>query len=272
MTTSPPKMQAVAAPLQQFISKVKDNANAFIFSVLVFSYQALETEFPCSCKPQPGYCCAYMILPCLIITILMLSTDLPFQRAWNYTSSKGSCHFGCVLFRRAVKALCVGLLWVASVLIDGEWFVCCYNQNNKQVADLQCKSKTDITPGDTPVVTIAEMKMNSRLIGMSVLFGITFIGAILLSTWPICADSCCLACCKRDIEVHELILEAGEDIVSKTMKEEQQSKLSANVKKYINQGKWVNCLDVVEEFIDTIGRDETKVQHKVSVKQSEDSV
>lgn len=91
---------------------------------------------------------------------------------------------------------------------------------------------------------------------MSVLFGITFIGAILLSTWPICADSCCLACCKRDIEVHELILEAGEDIVSKTMKEEQQSKLSANVKKYIDQGKWVNCLDVVEEFIDTIGRDE----------------
>lgn len=109
---------------------------------------------------------------------------------------------------------------------------------------------------DLTLILIIQLCSLFQLIGMSVLFGITFIGAILLSTWPICADSCCLACCKRDIEVHELILEAGEDIVSKTMKEEQQSKLSANVKKYIDQGKWVNCLDVVEEFIDTIGRDE----------------
>ncbi|XP_076597861.1 uncharacterized protein LOC143327428 isoform X2 [Chaetodon auriga] len=253
-------MNTVAVPLQQLISKVKDNANALVFSVLVFSYQALEKEFPCSCKPQPGYCSAYMIMPCLIITVLMLSTDLPFQRAWRYTSSKCSCHFGCVLFRRSVKAACVGLLWVGSVLIHADWFVCCNNQNPKQVAELQCQAKTDVTPAGTPVVTIAEMKMTSRMIGMSLLFAIFFVGGFLLSTWTICADACCLKCCRRDVEVHELLLEVGEDVVERTMKEEQHSKLSESVKGYITQGKWVKCLDVVEEFIDTIGGEKTQEQ------------
>lgn len=156
-------MQAVALPLQQFISNVKDNVNAFVFGVLIFSYQALETGFPCSCKPQRLYCCAYMAMPCLIVIALMLSTDPQFQKAWRYMCSKGSCHFGCVLFRRTIKAVCVGLLWVASVLIDAEWSVCCNNPNPRAVAALQCKNKTDITAVGLRLVTIAEMKVNSQV-------------------------------------------------------------------------------------------------------------
>lgn len=53
--------------------------------------------------------------------------------------------------------------------------------------------------------------------------------------------------------MHELILEVGDDIVSKTMKEKQKSKLSEKVNEYIAKGKWVSCLDIVEEFIDTVG-------------------
>lgn len=156
-------MQALVLPLQKLISQVKDNANAIVFSVLVFSYHVFENEFPCSCKPQSEYCRVYMIVPCLIVTILMLSTDLPFQRAWSYTTSKCSCHFGCVLLRRSTKAVCVGLLWSASVLIDAEWYVCCCNHNPKVVAQLQCEAKKEITPSGTPVVTITEMKANSRV-------------------------------------------------------------------------------------------------------------
>ncbi|XP_023286931.1 uncharacterized protein LOC111673391 [Seriola lalandi dorsalis] len=206
-------MQALVLPLQKLISQVKDNANAILLSVLVFSY----------------------------------------HRAWRYTTSKGSCHFGCVLFRRTVKAVCVGLLWVASVLIDAEWYVCCCNHNPKVVADLQCKAKADITPGVNPVVTIAEMKTNSRMYGISLLFGITLVGAVLLSTWTVCADYCFLQCCKREVLVHELILEVGEDIVSQTMKERQKSILSKRVNDYITQGEWEKCLDVVEDFIDPTG-------------------
>ncbi|XP_071314787.1 uncharacterized protein [Trachinotus anak] len=245
-------MQALVLPLQKLLSQVKDNANAIVLSVLVFSYHVFENEFPCSCQPQSDYCRVYMVVPCLIITILMLSTDLPFQRAWSYTTSKGLCHFGCVLFRRSVKAVCVGLLWASSVLIDAEWYVCCCNHNPRVLADLQCKAKTEITPAGKPVVTIAEMKTNSRLYGISLLFGITFVGAVLLSTWTICADFCFLQCCRREVLVHELLLEAGEDVVLQTMKERQKSILSKTVNDYINQGAWEKCLDVVEDLINPV--------------------
>ncbi|XP_059188465.1 uncharacterized protein LOC131971160 [Centropristis striata] len=264
-------MQAITVPLQEFLSKVKDNANVFVLSILVYSYHVLDKDFPCSCGPQPGFCSAYMVMPCLILTVLMLLTDLPFQRAWRYTRSKGSCLFGYVLFRRTVRAVCVGLLWNTSVLIDAEWFLCCYDQNPKEVADSQCGSKTDNTPGDTPVVTIAEMKINSRMMGMVLLFGIMFVGAILLSSWTVCVnDNCCLKCCRREVEVHELVLEAGEEVVVKTMKEKQQSLLREKVEEYMAEGKWVSCLDVVEEFIDTIGEDKTKLQHEDNRQQSDE--
>ncbi|XP_028438473.1 uncharacterized protein LOC114558607 [Perca flavescens] len=240
-------MQALAVPLQGLITTVKDNANAMVFSVLIFSYQALENGFPCSCKPEPGYCSLYMSAPCLIVTVLMLSTDVSFQRAWRYTCSKGSGHFSGVLLRRLVKALCVGLLWVVSVLIDAEWFVCCRNPNPKTEADLQCKDKSDST--DPSVVTIADMKQNSRMYGLALLLGITFVGAFLLSTWTICAnESCCPTCCTRNVKVDELMLEVGEN-VSAIMKEKQKEWLSGKVDKYIEEKQWVKCLDVVEEFI-----------------------
>ncbi|XP_039656435.1 uncharacterized protein LOC120559079 [Perca fluviatilis] len=240
-------MQALAVPLQGLITTVKDNANAMVFSVLIFSYQALENEFPCSCKPEPGYCSLYMTAPCLVVTVLMLSTDVQFQRAWRYTCSKGSCHFSGVLFRRLVKALCVGLLWVVSVLIDAEWFVCCCNPNPKTVADLQCKAKTDIT--NPFVVTINDMKLNSMMYGLALLLGISFVGAFLLSTWTICAEeSCCPTCCTRNIQVHELMLEVGEN-VSEIMKKKQKEWLSGKVDEYIEEKQWVKCFDVVGDFI-----------------------
>ena len=60
-------------------------------------------------------------------------------------------------------------------------------------------------------------------------------------------------------------MEVGEDIVSKTMKEKQRSKLSEKVNEYIADGKWVSCLDVVEEFIDTIGE---KVSQRINTPSS----
>ncbi|XP_029363297.1 uncharacterized protein LOC115046815 [Echeneis naucrates] len=218
-------MQALALPLEKLLGQVKDNANAIVLSVLVFSYHVFENEFPCSCTPQ---------------------------RAWSYTTSKGSCHFGCTLLRRTVKAVCVGLLWATSVLIDAEWYVCCCNYNPRQVAALQCQIKTNDLFGDKGVVTIAEMKSNSRMYGIALLFAITFIGALLLSTWTILADVCLLPCCMRRILVHELILEVGEDVVSEAMKEGQKRVLSKIVNDYISQGEWEKCLDVVEDLIEPI--------------------
>lgn len=93
-----------------------------------------------------------------------------------------------------------------------------------------------------------------QMYGISLLFGITFVGTFLLSTWTICADSCCLKCCKREILVHELMLEVGDDAVSETIKEKQKEIITRKVKDHIDDGKWEECLDLVEDLIDPINQ------------------
>lgn len=157
-------MQALVNPMQTLFKEIKDNCNTFVLSCLVFSYQALKGDFPCTCKAQEGYCYAYMVIPSYILFALMFVMDGRFQRACRYTCWSFSSNFCWVLIRRCIKALCVSLLWVASVFFDAEWFVCCNNQNPRAVAELQCKAKKDITPqhGET-VVTIIEMTVYSRV-------------------------------------------------------------------------------------------------------------
>lgn len=151
------------ALVQAFFTTAKENSNAVVISFLTLSYHIFENEFPCSCEPQTIYCIAYMVMPVCMVVALMLSTDAQLQRVWRYTLTNASCHFGFVFFRSTVKAICVGLVWPAAVLLSADWFVCCYNQNSQYVAELQCQGKAEITPGGEAVVSIAEMKINSRV-------------------------------------------------------------------------------------------------------------
>ncbi|XP_047443591.1 uncharacterized protein LOC125009568 [Mugil cephalus] len=254
-------MQALVSPLKQFLGQVKDNANAFVFSALVFSSTALENKFPCSCQPQAAFCAAYITLPCLVVSTMMLLTDMPFQRAWRFTTKYYTCHFICVLLRRITRALCVGLLWAACVLIDGEWFVCCHNPNPKRVADLQCEAGTDITDSGV-VMTVKEMRMNSKLYGVSLLLAVTFVAAFLLTAWMICADTCTFKGCDKQIMVHEMILEVGDEVVSTAMKEKQKELLTKRVEDYMDKEQWTRCLDIVEDAILRQGSGELKKKSK----------
>uniref|UniRef100_UPI0037E7EEC5 uncharacterized protein isoform X2 n=1 Tax=Semicossyphus pulcher TaxID=241346 RepID=UPI0037E7EEC5 len=246
-------MQAVAVSMQSLISGIKDNSNVFVISGLIFSYQTVKGEFPCSCKPQAQFCFAYMLMPSSMLFVLMLATDARFQRALQYTIRTCSSNFLCVLFSRSVKALCVGMLWVASVLLDAEWYVCCWNNNPRNVAELQCEKKKDITPGSGSVVTITEMILNSRLFGLSLLCAITFVVVILLPCrrlFDLTDQLQHLKCCKKEVDVHELILEVGEIVVTKVLEKDQETKLSEKVERNIAERTWVDYLDLVEETID----------------------
>lgn len=88
------------------------------------------------------------------------------------------------------------------------------------------------------------------MIGMSLLFGIVFVGAILLSAWSLCAgDRLCRKWCSREDEVDELFLEVGDEIVSDAMKGELKEQLSKMAKDNIKNKEWVKCLDIVAEAI-----------------------
>ncbi|KAK1898129.1 Zona pellucida sperm-binding protein 3 [Dissostichus eleginoides] len=65
-------------------------------------------------------------------------------------------HSGCDSF----MAFLVGLLWVAFVLLDGDWYVCCKNDGSKQQVQLACKAEANIT--DNERVIIEELKNSSQ--------------------------------------------------------------------------------------------------------------
>ncbi|KAK2898135.1 hypothetical protein Q8A73_014515 [Channa argus] len=249
-------MQALALPVQKFFSTFKDNANTLFFCVVVLYYHTFENKFPCSCEPQNDFCAAYMLMPFFILTALMLSTDSQFLRAFRFTISQTSFRFACVLLLRILKALCMGLLWVASVLIDAEWYVCCQNPNTNEVAVFQCKNGKDLHQG-TPIASIAEMKKNSRLYGMSLLLGLT-VGVCLLSIWKCYGDGCCLECCHSKVQVHEMILEVGEDIVPISTKAKLKTMLEEKVNEYITERKWDMCSNAIEDVINKIEKSEDR--------------
>ncbi len=60
-----------------------------------------------------------------------------------------------------MKAALVGLLWVASVLIDGDWYVCCKNNGSKQQKQLACKQGKSITAEEQRIM--AELENYSKV-------------------------------------------------------------------------------------------------------------
>ncbi|XP_041654568.1 uncharacterized protein LOC121517106 isoform X2 [Cheilinus undulatus] len=246
-------MESLAEPVQTLLKDLKDNTNTFIFTSLIFSYQALKGEFPCICAPQPSFCYGYLFMPFFIVTTLMLATDARFGRVIRYTCWTCSINFSSILVLRSLKALCVGLLWIAAVFIDAEWYVCCMNENSRAVAELQCKEKKDVTSGGEPVVTINQMIINSRFYGMILLCGITFVGCIVPPFWrtfratsySACGDCQSLKCCSKEVDGDELMLEVGEELVSKAQREMKEKEINDKVPK----GEWVDYLQFMEKMI-----------------------
>ncbi len=170
--------------MQQLLDHISKTASIYVMLIVIFSYHVLfDKDMPCSCEEQLADCWIYMILPVVIIVIFVLWTDESFQRALKYTCRFRSCHFCCVLFSHILRAAYIGSLWVTSVLIDGDWFVCCYNHLPEQQKQLPCKDETNYTAEDRGV--IARLKNKSR-----VSFYLFVRGSTLFLLRPFCLSLC----------------------------------------------------------------------------------
>lgn len=115
------------------------------------------TLFYCSCRDQAIHCYVYLFLPVFIIFLLILWTNRSFQRVW-----RRPCLLPCFsFFRHIFEAFLVGLLWIAFVFIDGDWYLCCLNDHSEQQAPLACKSAGKITEKEQAI--IADLKNTSRV-------------------------------------------------------------------------------------------------------------
>lgn len=145
-----------------------DKVSIFVATVVSFTHNVLlDRNVACTCDYQIRDCIIYMALPSFIIFVLILWTDKTFQRVGRYTCGMCSrpccsakcCGFCGVLLCHIVKAALVGLLWVVSVLIDGDWWVCC--KNDVYDYDLACKDKTKITTEEQKHIN--DLKNRSRV-------------------------------------------------------------------------------------------------------------
>lgn len=144
--------------------------NTYVAIVVMFTYNILlDRDFACTCKGQNLECCLHMVMPFFLIVVLILWTDRAFLRVCRYTCSCAAgfwgkfptCTFCGSFFRIILKAVFVGLLWVAFVYLEGDWYVCCKNDHSESQRHLACINKANISYEQQ--IIINELKNKSRV-------------------------------------------------------------------------------------------------------------
>lgn len=141
--------------------------------IVIFTYNVLlQRDVECSCKKQVTECDLFMALPFFIIFVLMLRMEKKFWRTCKCSCRPCGCKskyvwkdkccstLVCVVIHPVIRAFLISLLWVVSVLIDGDWYVCCRNYHSEH-PQLACKNQDNITAEEKAFS--AEMKNFSKV-------------------------------------------------------------------------------------------------------------
>ncbi|XP_027867514.1 uncharacterized protein LOC114141228 isoform X1 [Xiphophorus couchianus] len=204
--------------------------------VVIFTYSILlRTDFECTCKSTLYYCIIYAVTPALIATVLMLWSNRLFQRTCSYRS-----RFKSFICCQVLKAALVGLLWVAFLLIDGDWWACCFNKlSEKQAA---CKAATNISD-----IEMADLKITSRVSGCWLLFLIVFSGA--MSSWTRWRSSCSKGTTQYEETLYyKLVLEEEEAVLKEVLRKSIRTKLTEQIETKCKVN-WKDCFNVAEEVM-----------------------
>ncbi|KAK2898171.1 hypothetical protein Q8A73_014551 [Channa argus] len=230
-------MERLKRALENIISDASRKAGVYTTVILVFTYHIVfDKDFQCRCAGYQFDCWTYMILPVFLIVIFLLWLDNAFQRVWKFTLRKCSCYFFYIILQCFLKALFVGLLWPVSVLIDGDWLICCCDTSSAHQAactDYGLQSRT-----------IVDVKSKSKIWGLVTLTVIVCLAAIVTSL-PLRKRS------KQPLVAAEIVLEEGENLGTNRLRQEVKAKLERKIKSYFdNQGEnWTQCCFAAEEFI-----------------------
>ncbi|XP_029619608.1 uncharacterized protein LOC115200577 [Salmo trutta] len=205
------------------ISQVRRTGSFYMTFFVIFLYQVVFDEhLKCSCKHdiiKPDMCIIYMVFPALILFFLTLWMDEQLQRLLRITCRR-SCQ--CTLCRRLVrifmKAVTIGLLWVVSVLIDGDWYVCYHR------TELQCRNITNTTTylEGQEMQNETSIKWKSKINGAKLLLFL-LAGNFFLTAIP-WRNSCCRCCSKPYYRAlfEENIWEETEIHIEKVLKKTAQ--------------------------------------------------
>ncbi|XP_067384107.1 uncharacterized protein [Channa argus] len=235
-------MQDIKAAVREIFDEVSEKAGAYSTVVGMFAYNFLYNKsFQCSSPAPPWVCWTYMFLPVLLTLVLMLWVDKSFQRTWKFALTRGqcncgwSCHFWRFLCAHILKSLFMALLWTVSVLIDGDWYVCCASCCNGTLANEEHKS---------------DLQNESRIQGLIILTIIISLSAFGSSLpWRRCSS--------WTVDVVQIILEEGENLGTDNLRAAAKTKLTEDLNRQVTAGQWGKCFDVADELIKKV----TSVSH-----------
>lgn len=129
-----------------------------------------QIDFTCPCSSQNFIQCnCYMLLPYFIIFSLVLWNDKRIGRIFRYGCyyskiKKNLCKgkFCFEFFIYVLQAATSGLLWCGSVLVDGDWYVCCGNTNTEEVKTLSCLMENKISQSEKTRKITLKKPINSE--------------------------------------------------------------------------------------------------------------
>lgn len=136
---------------------VARNLQTYFIIVVMFTYSILlSRDFECTCKAQLYDCIIYALIPAAVVTVLMLWSNRLFRRTCSYC-----CTFKGFICCQILKSALVGSLWVVFLLIDGDWWACCFNNLSEKQTHLPCKQPANRSVEEREI--IAEIKNKSRV-------------------------------------------------------------------------------------------------------------
>lgn len=147
---------------------VQELSNSVAVAVIFFYNNVLDKKLECVCtkEEQTRYCVSYMILPFFILFVFNIWMSNTFWKICCRKKCICCCDGYCCWYfvHDIVKAVFVGSLWVVSLLVDGDWFVCCKNSHIMTHPRLACKDPKNVT--DEEQKLIADLK-NESLVSFS---------------------------------------------------------------------------------------------------------
>lgn len=243
--------------------------------IVIFTHTVLfDREVACTCQDQGGHCNVYISMPIFIIFLLLLWNDKDFNgtcRAWSYMKKRKMSNKNvCYLVVQIVKALVIGLLWVVSVLFDGDWYACCQNHLPKEQAQIPCKKnrtleeqatvdnlkneskvgfKITICVQDCKIFILVRLVIN-MLCSLLQFFGLIVLLVLLLLVF--CFSllkwwGCCRKCYIDGDGLYELIIiKEEEDIVNQILKEKAKKALRKKVHEILDGNETKEYMDGYE--------------------------
>lgn len=231
------------------VSHFQEQASLYTVVILIFSYHFIfEKDIPCTCTNLGRDCTLYVLLPTLIILFALLWMDKRCHRGCKKKLCRRTCCrrpdcrfdsrskkcFSCFRF---LNAAFVSLIWIVSVLIDGDWYVCCTDHTHHDIA---CEDEANRSEEDRRALN--SMNDESRIIGLGILSGlllIAFLASVCVKTSE----------CSVNGKLIEIVLEEEEKLVSKELREKLKQMMKNKLDVHINQSKWPECFTVGDEVI-----------------------